>query len=281
MTLSATARIGMVNFINTAPLYEVWKETVVNPNWKVTEASPAELNHLLNSGKLDLGFISSHEYALHSSKYKILDNLSISASGPVGSVFLFSQVSPDQLTGCNVMLSTQSQTSVSLVKILLEEFLDVKPFYIQGDVTDLPGMHGHIEAVMAIGDDALRLDGRGDFPFKIDLAELWKQYTDLPFVFAVWAVRQEFFEKEADCVYEIHRELLRCVETGKKELDSISKKVAPRIPMDPEECRNYLQGIEYDLNGAKQMALERFFAYLIQRGEVDSSALPLKIIGSS
>ncbi len=271
----------MVNFINTAPLYEVWKETVVNPNWKVTEASPAQLNHLLDCGKLDLGFISSHEYALHSSKYRMLDNLSISASGPVGSVFLFSQISADQLTGCKVMLSTQSQTSVSLVKILLEEFLDVKPFYIQGDVADFPGMNGHIEAVMAIGDDALRLDGRGDFLFKLDLAELWKQYTDLPFVFAVWAVRQDFFEKEADCVYEIHRQLLRCVETGKKELDSISKKVAPRIPMDPEQCRNYLQGIEYDLNGAKQMALQRFFSYLIRRGEVDSSALPLKIIGSS
>ena len=72
-----TARIGMVNFLNTAPLYEVWKRTVFRPEWQVTEAPPSTLNRLLHQGALDLGFISSHEYALHPEEYKILGNLSI------------------------------------------------------------------------------------------------------------------------------------------------------------------------------------------------------------
>ena len=49
-----TARIGMVNFINTAPLYEVWQRTVQRPEWQITEAVPSVLNNLLNEGKLDL-----------------------------------------------------------------------------------------------------------------------------------------------------------------------------------------------------------------------------------
>ncbi len=91
-------RIGMVNYINTAPIYEQWKESVINPEWLITEAPPSALNYLLAQDKLDLGLVSSYEYAVRPEKYRILSDLSISATGPVGSVFLFSTVSPDQLS---------------------------------------------------------------------------------------------------------------------------------------------------------------------------------------
>ncbi len=74
----------MVNFINTAPLYETWKQSVARPEWLVVEANPAELNKKMAAAELDLGFISSHEYAASPSQYRILSGLSISANGPVG-----------------------------------------------------------------------------------------------------------------------------------------------------------------------------------------------------
>ena len=134
MHVNVPARIGMVNFINTAPLYEVWKKTVHRPEWRVTEAPPNVLNSILFNNELDLGLVSSHEYAAHPSQYKILGDLSISASGPVGSVFLFSDLEPEKLSDKLVMLSGQSQTSASLVKIILEEFYGVKPRYTVGSV---------------------------------------------------------------------------------------------------------------------------------------------------
>ena len=112
------ARIGMVNFINTAPLYEKWRATVHRPEWQITEAPPTTLNRMLYDNELDLGFVSSHEYAAHPDRYRILPGLSISATGPVGSVFLFSKTDPELLTGKTVLLSSLSQTSVSLVKII-------------------------------------------------------------------------------------------------------------------------------------------------------------------
>ena len=272
----ATARIGMVNFINTAPLYEVWRRTVQRPEWRVTEAPPAVLNEKLYGGELDLGFISSHEYGAHPEHYRILAGLSISATAPVGWVFLFCRRGIGELNGRRLLLSSQSQTSVALVKVILEEFYGVQPAYSQGAI-DIHNLAAQYDAVLAIGDDALRLKEQEAFPVQLDLSEVWQQHTGLPFVFAVWAVREEFCRRAPLTVLEIHQELERCLQEGKDDLMRICEMVAPRIPMAVQACHSYLQGMEYDLGPAKIAALERFFEFLIKRGEAAAGSLPLKI----
>ncbi len=268
----------MVNYINTAPLYEMWRRTVHQPDWRVIEETPSVLCRMLYTDDLDVGLVSSHEYALHAPQYRVLSDLSISASGRVGSVFLFSRFQPEDLDGRSVVLSNQSQTSSSLVRIVLKEFYNATPEFRSGDVLAWAAEPGPPGAVLAIGDDALRLRESNRFPVVLDLGEIWQHHTGLPFVFALWVVREDFYQKQPDTVSAIHRELLRCVSLGRAELAEVSRRVAPRIPMDPEQCFRYLQGIEYDLSPAKKKALERFFTYLIGRNEVDESALPLKIL---
>ena len=46
------ARIGMVNYLNMAPLYEKWKSTVQSENWQLVEDHPAALNKNWPTGKL-------------------------------------------------------------------------------------------------------------------------------------------------------------------------------------------------------------------------------------
>ena len=273
------ARIGMVNFINTAPLYEMWKRSVKRPEWQVTEAVPAALNRMLLAGELDLGFISSHEYALHPDKYRILSDLSISATGSVGSVYLFSHREPEDLASGKILLSNQSQTSAYLLRIILEEFYNVRPHFIDGAISDYASNLSDFNGVMAIGDEALRLRSSGQFRVQLDLSSLWYEQTGLPFVFAVWAVREEYCQQHNDTVVEIHQELLRCIVEGRKELQTISSIVAQRIPMAAEECFNYLQSIEYDLSDEKQLGLKLFCEHLSRRGEGSPEALPLKICG--
>jgi len=277
--MKITARIGMVNFINTAPLYEVWQQTVHRADWQVTEAPPAVLNRLLHENELDLGFVSSQEYALHPGEYRILSDLSISATGPVGSVLLFSQTPFAQLGERLILLSSQSQTSVSLVKIILEEFYQVQPRYQVGRLTETGALEKPA-AVLAIGDEALRLAAEGRYSYRLDLGEAWQVRTGLPFVFALWAVREDFCRTDPDTVLAIHLELQRCLQQGRAQLREISAKVAGRVPMDKEACYRFLQGIEYDLGSEKQEALKRFFEYLISRGEVPATALPLKVCGT-
>ncbi len=273
------ARFGMVNYINTAPIYEVWKEQVHRPDWPVTEAPPAQLNRLLAAGDLDLGFVSSYEYAARPEQYRIMANLSISATGPVGSVFMFSSVPPEQLGGRKVLMTGQSETSVWLLRIILEDFFTVRPEYTSGEIFAERRPEEEPTAVLAIGDEALRLatDKASPYPVQLDLAEFWNQQTGLPFVFSVCAVREDFLATAEDTARDLHQTLLSCRDQGRKRLTEISKQAARRIPMDPTACLHYLQAMEYDLPPAKLHALEEFFSRLIRHGAASAKALPLKI----
>lgn len=270
-------RIGMVNYINTAPIYEIWKEQSLPPDWEMIEGQPSQLNLLLAAGKIDMGFVSSFAYAASPKKYQILADLSISATGPVGSVFLFSDLPPETLDGRPVLLTRQSDTSIHLVRIILEEFFQVQPHYSVGDIYgEQVGTNG-MSAVLAIGDDALRLKAEQRYPFQLDLGEIWYKKTGLPFVFSVCAVQEQFLAEQPETARAIRQTLVDCREQGARRMAEICDRVARRIPMDCEACSRYLLGIEHDLSPIKIQALERFFQYLVDRGEAPAGALPLKI----
>ncbi|MEE4241509.1 MAG: menaquinone biosynthesis protein [Desulfopila sp.] len=269
-----SVRIGMVNYINTAPIYEIWKKTIDDYRYIIVEEPPAVLNRLLASQQIDMGFVSSYEYCVRPEQYRILRDLSISSTGAVGSVFIFSRVPLEKLDSKLVLLSNQSETSACLVKIILEEFYGIRPQYISG------GVFGEIsrscQAILAIGDDALRLVTSGGYDYQFDLGEIWYQHTGLPFVFSVCVVREAFCRKHGDIVEQVRRRLIACREQGKDNLDAICRRVAPVIPMEYGACYRYLQGLEYDLGENKCLSLEKYFGYLIHRGEADKEAVPLK-----
>ncbi len=269
----------MINFINTSPLYEVWRRKVHPPDWQVVEAVPAALNLMLSRGEIDLGFVSSHEYAVRPELYVILPDPVIAASGSVGSVFLFARRQVAELDGARLLLTSQSQTSVSLLQIILEEFHGLRPHYETGSVRENLADLSRFAGILAIGDEALLLAQRDDFPVVIDLGKVWHDQTGLPFVFAVWAVRRDFARRFPLLLAEIHRELQSCLREGLADLKAISATVAPRIPMNPTDCYNYLRGIEYDFGPAKQEGLALFYDYLIKRGEGARAALPLQLWG--
>lgn len=265
----------MVNFINTAPIHEMWKMVPHPSDWEMIEAVPAKLNRMLAEGKIDLGFVSSHEYCVRPEQYRILSDLSISSNGSVGSVYLFSDIEPERLDGRRILLSNQSETSVSLLKIILEEFYGIRPEYLSGRISH--DLNEEIDGVLAIGDEAIRLAGEDRFKFRMDLGEVWKAQTGLPFVFSVCCVQEDMCVKEPEMIDKVHRELVRCRMEGQHNLDTVCKIAAPKIPVSLEACKNYLEGIEHDFNSKKQEALKTFFRYLIRRGEASENALPLKI----
>jgi chorismate dehydratase len=265
----------MVMYVNMAPIYVVWKNRVKEEEWELVEAPPAALNGMLAKGEIDLGFVSAYEYCVRPGRYQVLDDLSISANGPVGSVFLFSKLPVEDLDGRKVLLSSQSETSVYLVKIILEEFFHIQPQYVSGEI--FTGDNIEHPAILAIGDEALRMVVDPRFAYRLDLGELWKKHTGLPFVFSLCSVREEFCAREPRLVAQIHQELLRCRDIGRRDLRAVCEQVAPRIPMTVQKCYDYLTAIEYDLAEKKRQGVSRFFQYLIDRGVADHKALPLKI----
>jgi len=271
-------KIGIADFINTAPVLETWKRTVSQKKWELYESTPEVLGNKLAEGNLDLGLVPSYEYALHPGKYNILSGLSISISGTAdsaGSVFLFSHVPLEQLDQSPVFLSSHSETSIALVKIILEEFNNIKPVYTIGDINSVK--FEDYKGVLAIGDEALRLVAESTYLYQFDLGNIWKRQTGLPFVCDVFLVRDEFCSQYQDITDQVHKELLRCRDEGLASLKEVCTIAAGRIPMPESRCLEYLQTIEYDLDAQKQKGLVAFIDLLIKRGEADKNVLPLKI----
>ncbi|PXF58497.1 MAG: hypothetical protein C4B58_06450 [Deltaproteobacteria bacterium] len=259
------AKLGIVNFINTSPIYVPWQEMGPLNGWVVEEGPPTLLNSHLAQGKLDAGIVSSYAYGLNADRYYILPDLSISATGPVGSVILLSKVPIEELNKKLVLLTPQSATSVNLLHIILEDFLEIRPIFRTGNFKELSA-DPVAQAYLAIGDEALRLRSNRDNLFRSDLAKIWLDHTGLPFVFAVWAIREEIWIAWPEKIHLLHKRLSECYHKGLEELERISNLVAHKIPMTSSDCMKYLKGIELDLSEKKQLGLLHFFRLLHDRG---------------
>jgi chorismate dehydratase len=257
--------LGMVKFINVSPIYIPWQELGPLDGWMVQEGTPTALNSHLAQGKLDAGIISSYAYGLNIHRYYILPGLSISATGPVGSVILLSKIPIEELDKELILLTNQSATSVNLLSIILKDFLGLKPIFRSGNFKQLLA-NPEPKAYLAIGDEALKLRSNHDSLFLSDLAKIWLERTGLPFVFAVWAVRKESWLAGPEKIIDLFERLNKCYQKGLKEIKRISNIVAPRIPMTPSNCLKYLQGIELDFSEEKQKGLLHFFRLLCRSG---------------
>src|SRR5882672_10467081 len=188
-------RIGRIGYINCAPVYGAIDRGIVAlpPAAQLVTGTPAELNDLLVAGELDVSVISAVEYARHAKELLLLPELAISCDGPVRSVALFAKQPVSRLGGSTVLLSASSRTSVGLLELLCKDVWKIEPKFAQAraEAQDLDALAAlpH-EAVLVIGDAALTLAARGTYPHRYDLGTEWKQWTGLPFVFAVWAARR-------------------------------------------------------------------------------------------
>ena len=254
-------RVGVVNFINTAPFLIPFKEEGPVEGWHIIEDIPSNLNSMLLKGEIDIGLISSFSYGQNYKKYFVLKDYCISATGTVGSVVLYSRKPIYELSEEIVCLTTQSATSVNLLYIILEYFNNLKPKYIKGNFKDFY-QNETVSAYLAIGDEALKIKRRYSGFYVYDLASIWYETTSLPFVFALWAIRKDSGLIGTRELEILRKRLISAYKKGAKNLDMISSMVAGRIPMPQGECLSYLKGIEYDLSALKIKGINHFFHLL-------------------
>ncbi len=229
-------RIGWIDYKNTIPFYEA----VNDKNGKVlVKGNPALLNRLIRLGEIDVGIISSAEYIENFSHYYIIPNLSISSYGRVHSVVLVSDEEVEHLE--NIVLSEESKTSNLLLKVISKEFWKKEIIFL--DKKSTTGRTGYL----FIGDKALKNKGR--YRYVIDLSEEWYKYTGLPFVFALWCVREEFYRKKPETVKDFYKKLIKSVRGYKNQhLD--------------EETKLYLNNLDFSLKEEHIESLKKFSYFL-------------------
>lgn len=267
-------RVGHIDFLNCLPLFWGLARTGSLLDLDLHRDSPERLSDALVAGELDISPISVMEYLRHADDLVVLPDIAVGADGPVMSCLLLSKVPLEELDGVPLARTTSSRTTVRLAELLLTESIGVKPEYFDCP-PDLPTMMAGAPAAVVIGDAALRasLQQADTFGFQVyDLAEMWREWTGLPFVFAVFAARREFVAEHPELVREVHSGFLKSRELFLDEIDVVCQKAARWAKFDVETLkRYYLSALDFDL-GERQLAGLREFARRV--GGADAGFAP-------
>ena len=243
-------RLGCVAYLNARPLIEPWGGPVHLDH-------PSALARGLARGELDAALVPVFE-ALRRPGFRIVDGVSISALGPVWSVFL---AHPGRLEEVRTVgLDPASLTSVALCKVIFAEWGKTIPAYVPETASDADQPLAPGAGRVLIGNQAIEFRQRHGAKFHyLDFGEEWTRHTGLPFVFAVWLLRPDVPEPER--VAGAFRELAR---QGWAQVGEI----AARHPEHGAEfTQRYLtKFIRYGLGCAEKEAITRFHALLHQHG---------------
>jgi chorismate dehydratase len=253
-------RVGHIQFLNCLPIYWGLMRSGALLGVDLHKDTPDQLNAALVSGDLDIGPISLVEYLRHADELLLLPDLAVGSDGPVQSVLMVSTVDPSELDGRRVALGSTSRTGVLLARMWLESRLGVRPEYFRCP-PDLGQMLLESDAAIVIGDVALR--AHHDAPelglFVTDLGAAWRDWTGLPMVFAVWAVRRDFATAHPGVVKEVHEAFLASRELCLSELDTVAVAAARWEPFSVPTLAAYFRAIDFSL-GERQVAGLREFA---------------------
>ena len=276
-------RIGRIPYVNCYPVYGAIDRGVVPLDGSLVTGVPSALNKRMADETLDISVVSAVEYARDARRYLLLPDLAISCDGPVQSVMLFSRRPAEELDARRVIVSRSSMTSVALVELLFENVWRARPEFIAGDseMSDIVGFDREPhEARLVIGDAALVLRGARprvvdsvpptSYPFAYDLGEVWKAWTGLPFVFAVWVAQRTAPVAEA---LGIHASLITSRNWGLEHLDTLAAQASYATGVSPPVCHEYLSGLDYGLSYEHLAGLTEFFRRLVAAGRVPNGTL--------
>jgi chorismate dehydratase len=253
-------RVGHIQFLNCLPIYYGLVRTGALLDFELTKDTPDRLNDALVRGDLDIGPISLVEYLRHADELLLLPDIAVGSDGPVLSVNLVSQRPLEELDGRRVALGSTSRTGVLLARTLLAERYGVTPEYFVCP-PDLGAMMLEGEAAVLIGDVALRALYEGpDLGLTVtDLGAAWREWTGLPMVFAVWAVRRDFAERHPGQVKDVHEAFMRSRDLCLTQIDDVAADAARWEVFDAETLATYFRRLDFSL-GARQLDGVRMFA---------------------
>jgi chorismate dehydratase len=279
-------RVGRSPYINCYPVYGAIDRGLVPLSADLVTGVPTTLNREMAAGTLDVSVISAVEYARDATKYLLLPDLSICSDGPVRSVVLFAKRPASELTGRRVLVSRSSMTSVALLELLFENVWDAKPTFVPSDaeLTDVARFNEEEhEARLVIGDAALHLWSRlrnpelypdsenlSQYRYAYDLGAEWKNWTGLPFVFAVWVAQRT--APVADAL-AVHANLIDSRNWGLQHLEALAAQAAIATGVHKSVCLEYLSGLDYGLSYHHLAGLTEFFRRLVAAGKVPNGSL--------
>lgn len=259
-----TPRISASSYSNTAPL--VWSFLYGHNRGRIElilDTAPARSAELLAQDRVDAALVPVIAYQLIDNALLIPD-VCVGARERVRSVCLVTKGGTLEQVR-SVSLDVSSKTSAALTRIIFREFLGLEPVWRDAS-PDLGAMLAASDCALLIGDPALQIDET--IYRKFDLAALWKNYTGLGFVFAMWMTGR------ASCGIDF----AAARDEGLDHLDEIVSNYETDIRLPREELREYLsRNISYSIDNSMQEGLELYYALAHKHGLIEK-VKPLQFV---
>lgn len=244
-------KVSIVNYLNTSPfLWGIRNSGLIGSgDFQISLDIPSESAGKLLQGDVDLGLVPVAILPLIQN-YHIHGSTCIGADGKVDSVMLLSEVPLHEIEV--IEMDNQSRTSVNLCRLLARDYWKITPRFESFSSKDLKNISG-TRATVLIGDRVF--DYASKFEYVYDLSDAWKQWTGLPFVFAVWASKKELNNDQI-------KKFEEALHFGLSHRDEAIQEALTHYPKHyPVE--NYLNHrISYNLDKKKKLALETFLTKL-------------------
>ncbi|KJY40790.1 menaquinone biosynthesis protein, partial [Streptomyces sp. NRRL S-444] len=91
------------------------------------------------------------------------------------------------------------------------------------------------------------------------LGLMWKEWTGLPFVFAVWAARKDYLAREPAVVRKVHEAFLDSRDLSLEEVAKVAEQAARWEAFDADLLQRYFTTLDFRF-GPEQLAGVREFA---------------------
>ena len=240
----------------------------------ILDNSPARSAELMAGGRVDAALVPVFAYQSIAG-LRLVPDVCVGARERVRSVCVVTK-GDDLKDVHSVSLDISSRTSVALTKIIFREFLGFEPEWRDAE-PNLDAMLAQSDAALLIGDPALSIAERGvrctepAFPNsalpvprsafrKFDLAQLWKSFTGLGFIFAMWMTRDE-----TSPINFAHAR-----DEGLDHIEEIVSNYESEIPLARDEMRCYLsENISYRIDDSMQAGLELYYRLAEKHGLIE------------
>ena len=253
-------RLGYINYLNCFPFYYHMFHVKPLEDVEVVPAYPSQLNEMIKSGVLHMSPISSAAYAQAQEDLQLLSQFCLSSVGYVRSVILVSKKPIEDLGGCTIGLSSASQTSVVLLKILMQTFYALTPQYVESD----PYMSLlDLDAKLVIGNEAM-MQEKEPLPYIYDLGDLWLKKTGHPVVFAVFAVRKDAARN--DTVNAVCASYRASLDELAKKPDAVIEKARQRYPNIAYDIAHYYTLLKFEFTEELKQALMYYYTMAAKLG---------------
>ncbi|WP_054957124.1 menaquinone biosynthesis protein [Paenibacillus dakarensis] len=266
--------IGKISYTNAWPLFYYVDPQLLRTSASMVTEVPSVLNEGMKRGDIHIGALSSFAYAEAAEQLQLLPDLSVSANGPVKSIFLFSRGPLQTLKNGTIALTNTSATSVNLLKILMIKALGGNPEYKTME-PNLELMMEHADAALLIGDNAIRESwyNRGKYHMT-DLGAWWKDFTGCSMTFAVWAVNRKAAAQQPEAMAEITRMFQDSKRRSLKDLTPILTEATSRIGGTAAYWQGYFNNLCYDFDEQQQKGLRLYFKYAYELGLLQQDVKP-------